>query len=140
MQKRGGGDQEVWQRNALTFSGKLMAQAGCPIPCLVQDWGLFERRQLFIKDRHPFRGFDTDEQFCSNRPTYPHGTCYEEFFQSILQSVMPLQSARIQTLVSMMHGPISGAGMRATAERTELGFGSFKDSCAQSVCQRLAML
>ena len=80
MQKRGGGDQEVWQRNALTFSGKLMAQ----------DWGLFERRQLFIEDRHPFRSFDADEQFCSNRPTYPQGTCHEEFSQSILHSVMAL--------------------------------------------------
>ena len=90
MQKRGGGDQEIWQRNTLTFSGKLMAQAGCPIPCLVQDCGLFERRQLFIDDRHPFRSFDADEQFCSYRPTYPYGTCDEEFSQSILHSVMAL--------------------------------------------------
>lgn len=90
MQKRGGSDQEVRQRNALAFSGKLMAQAGCTLPCLVQEWGLFERRQLLIEDRHPFRSFDADEQFCSNRPTYPHGTCYEEFSQSILQSVMAL--------------------------------------------------
>ena len=90
MQKRSGGDQEVWQRNTLAFSGKLMSQAGCPIPCLIQDWGLFERRQLFIEDCHPFRSFDADEQFCSNRPTYPYGTCYEEFSQSILQIVMTL--------------------------------------------------
>ena len=90
MQKRGGGDQEVGQRNALTFSGKLMAQAGCPLPCLVQNWGLFERRQLFIDDRPPFRSFDADEQFGSNGPTYPHGAGYEEVSQSILQSVMAL--------------------------------------------------
>ena len=90
MQKRGGSDQEVWQRNALAFSGKLMTQAGCTLPCLAQEWGLFERRQLLIEGRHPFRSFDADEQFCSNRPTYPHGTCYEEFSQSILQSVMAL--------------------------------------------------
>lgn len=77
MQQRGSGDQEVWQRNALTFPGKLMAQAGCPLPCLVQDRGLFERRQLFIEDGPPFRSFDADEQFRSNRPTYPHGTGYE---------------------------------------------------------------
>ena len=90
MQESCGGDQEVRQRNALAFSGKLMTQTGCTLPCLVQEWGLFERRQLFIYDRPPFRSFDADEQFNSNRPTYPHGAGYEEFFQSILQSVMAL--------------------------------------------------
>ena len=49
MQKRGGSDQEVWQRNALAFSGKLMTQAGCTLPCLAQEWGLFERRQLPLR-------------------------------------------------------------------------------------------
>ena len=59
--------------------------------------------------------------------------------QSFIAS-WPLLSARIQTLVSMRHGPVSEAGMRATAERAELGFGSLKDSCTQGVRQRLAML
>ena len=90
MQERGGGNQKVRHRNALAFSGKLVAQTGCPFPCLVRDWRLFERLQLFVESRPPFRIFDADEQFCSNRPTYPHGAGYEEFSQSIFQSVMAL--------------------------------------------------
>ena len=34
--KRGGGNQEISKRDALAFPGKLMAQAGCPLPCLIQ--------------------------------------------------------------------------------------------------------
>ena len=90
MQESCSGNQKIRQRNALAFSGKLVTQAGCPLPCLVQNWGLFERRQLFIEDRPPFWSFDADEQFCSNRPTYPHRAGYKEFSQSILQSVMAL--------------------------------------------------